>query len=175
MAAHAHASIPPTPPLGRVFSPPVPPAPNAVLPPRRLLAPAAPPDAPLPPVDIVLPSSPPPVATDPSPAGLLVGPSGGTGVASSMHNPTNGMAVDCVPTTPLVSATSVVPEAATPSVAEEVLQAVRPVLEAILGRIRDLERQVEGAGRDRTTGQTPGAKHHTPVGRAVAPQIPGHA
>ena len=97
-------------------------------------------------------------------------------MASSIYNPTNGMLVDAsaTPSSPAACATNVVPEAAPLSVAEQVVQAVHPVLEDILRRIWDLERQVEGVGRTRATEPTPGPEHHTLDSRAVAPQSPGH-
>ena len=92
-----------------------------------------------------------------------------------MHNPANGMVLDApapLPS-PATPTTNVESETVAHSVARQVLAVVHPVLEAVLGRIRDLELQV-AAGRGRATEQTPRPEHHTPDSRAVAPQSLGH-
>ena len=65
------------------------------------------------------------------------------------------------------------PDAIGRSIADQVLQAVNPVLESILGRIWDLEER-EASRRGRATEQTPEPEHCTPDSHAAAPQSSGH-
>src|ERR1700761_3224129 len=65
------------------------------------------------------------------------------------------------------------PDAIGRSIADQVLQAVNPVLESILGHIWDLEER-EASRRGCTMEQTPEPEHCTLDSRAAAPQSSGH-